>query len=85
MTWRSRCGVWRNSLTVRRRFILGPAAASCVTSAVKRQATRAGIRSRQCSSLEAYGINVSTLAAQCGMRYINGKDTVTYFGAVFFS
>ena len=37
------------------------------------------------SSLEAYGINVSTLAAQCGMRYINGKDTVTYFGAVFFS
>ena len=35
------------------------------------------------SSLEAYGINVSALAAQAGMQYINGSDTVTYFGAVF--
>lgn len=37
------------------------------------------------SSLEAYGVNVSELAAQCGMRYNNGKNTVTYFGAVFFN
>lgn len=37
------------------------------------------------SSLEAYGVNVSELAAQCGMRYINGTNTVTYFGAVLFS
>lgn len=36
------------------------------------------------ASLEAYGINVSALAAQCGMRYINGENTVTYFGAAFF-
>jgi len=36
------------------------------------------------SSLEAYGINVSKLAAQCGMRYINGENTVTYFGAALF-
>ena len=35
------------------------------------------------SSLEAYGINVSTLARSAGMKYINGVDTVTYFGAVF--
>lgn len=35
------------------------------------------------SSLEAYGINVSALAAQAGMQYTNGPDTVTYFGAVF--
>lgn len=34
-------------------------------------------------SLEAYSINVSTLAAACGMKYINGVNTVTYFGAVF--
>lgn len=34
------------------------------------------------SSLEAYGINVSALAQLCGMKYINGPDTVTYFGAV---
>lgn len=39
---------------------------------------------RAMSSLEAYGVNVSELAVQCGMRYINGENTVTYFGAVFF-
>ena len=37
------------------------------------------------SSLEAYGINVSELAKSAGMRYINGQNTVTYFGAVFFN
>ncbi len=37
------------------------------------------------SSLEAYGINVSRLAALAGMKYINGTNTVTYFGSVFFS
>ncbi len=36
------------------------------------------------SSLEAYCINVSTLASSCGMNYINGTDTVTYFGGFFF-
>ena len=33
-------------------------------------------------SLEAYGVNVSLLAEAAGMRYINGQDTVTYFGAI---
>lgn len=36
------------------------------------------------SSLEAYGINVSQLAKLAGMKYINGENTVTYFGAVLF-
>ena len=36
-------------------------------------------------SLEAYCINVSKLAASAGMKYINGANTVTYFGAVLFS
>lgn len=36
-------------------------------------------------SLEAYGIHVSKLAESAGMKYINGQDTVTYFGAVLFS
>lgn len=35
-------------------------------------------------SLEAYGVNVSKLAELAGMKYINGQDTVTYFGAVLF-
>ena len=33
-------------------------------------------------SLEAYGVNVSKLAASADMKYINGSDTVTYFGAI---
>ena len=37
------------------------------------------------TSLEAYGINVSTAAGQAGMKYINGANTVTYFGAVLFN
>ncbi len=32
------------------------------------------------SSLEAYCMNVSTLAPICEMKYINGANTVTYFG-----
>lgn len=36
------------------------------------------------ASLESYGINVSKLALACNMNYINGKNTVTYFGGVFY-
>lgn len=36
-------------------------------------------------SLEAYGVNVYELAKAAGMKYINGSNTVTYFGAVLFS
>ena len=33
-------------------------------------------------SLEGYGIMVSELAGQAGIRYINGSNTVTYFGGL---
>lgn len=36
-------------------------------------------------SLEAYGVNVSRLASVAGMKYINGANTVTYFGATLFN
>lgn len=36
------------------------------------------------ASLEAYGVSVSELAQKCNMKYINGQDTVTYFGALLF-
>ena len=36
------------------------------------------------ASLEAYGVNVSELAAAAGMKYINGQNTVTYFGAFLY-
>jgi predicted metal-binding protein len=34
--------------------------------------------------IEACGINVSSLAKLVGMNYINGQNTVTYFGMVLF-
>ena len=40
---------------------------------------------RALASLEAYGIYVSKLAELAEMNYINGKNTVTYFGAYLFS
>lgn len=39
---------------------------------------------RALSSLETYGVAVSQLAQLAGMKYINGVNTVTYFGACFF-
>ncbi|MDR1130994.1 MAG: DUF2284 domain-containing protein [Oscillospiraceae bacterium] len=35
------------------------------------------------SSLEAYGIYVAKIAEVSNMKYVNGKDTVTYFSGVF--
>lgn len=36
------------------------------------------------ASLESYGINVYELASACDMKYINGQNTVTYFGGLFY-
>ena len=36
------------------------------------------------ASLETYGADVSKLAEAAGMKYINGQNTVTFFGAVLF-
>jgi predicted metal-binding protein len=36
------------------------------------------------SSLEGYGINVSATAKSTSMKYINGVNTVTYFGMILF-
>lgn len=35
-----------------------------------------------CHSLEGYGFNVTELAKKAGMKYNNGDNTVTFFGAV---
>ena len=39
---------------------------------------------RMCPSVESYGIFVNEEAAEAGIHYINGANTVTYFGNVFF-
>jgi len=36
-------------------------------------------------SLESYGVNVYSTAQHAGLAYINGADTVTYFGMVLLS
>ena len=36
------------------------------------------------SSLEAYGVNVGATVKRTAMQYINGANTVTYFGLVLF-
>ena len=40
---------------------------------------------RAMPSLESCGVDVSRTASRAGMRYINGQNTVTYFGAVLFT
>lgn len=37
------------------------------------------------ASMEACGINVLELSREFGFAYINGKNTVTYFGLILFS
>ncbi len=49
----------------------------------KRQGIPCRHPERAMRSLETYGINVSLLAPLANMKYINGQNTVTYFGAVF--
>ena len=39
---------------------------------------------RALASLETYGIAVSELATLAGMKYINGQNTVTFFGGFLF-
>ena len=36
------------------------------------------------ASLEAYGVFVSETAKHAGLQYINGANTVTYFGIILF-
>ncbi|MBQ8884747.1 MAG: DUF2284 domain-containing protein [Clostridia bacterium] len=36
-------------------------------------------------SIEACGVDVTDLARKCGINYINGENTVTYFSVVFFN
>jgi predicted metal-binding protein len=36
-------------------------------------------------SMEAYGVAVSELAESCGLKYTNGANTITYFGAILYN
>ena len=75
---------WSKSLPLARSLALG--AGGCRVCSVCARETNEPCRHPDLamSSLEAYGIAVSELAKTCGMKYINGPDTVTYFGCLFF-
>ena len=64
---------------------LGAGGCGVCKTCAKRDGTPCRFPALAMPSLEAYGINVSALAAAAGMEYINGQNTVTYFGAVMFT
>lgn len=39
---------------------------------------------RALSSMESYGVFVAETARNAGMKYVNGTNTITFFGIVFF-
>ena len=63
---------------------LGAGACRICPSCAKEENTPCRHPDRALASLEAYGIDVSKLAAASGLKYINGKNTVTFFGGVMF-
>ena len=64
---------------------LGAGGCGVCESCAKRTGEPCRFPEKAMPSLEAYGINVSELAKSADMNYINGQNTVTYFGAVLFS
>lgn len=64
---------------------LGTGGCSICSRCARRDDQPCRFPDRALSSLEAYGIAVYELANLSGMKYINGPNTVTYFGALFFS
>jgi len=39
---------------------------------------------RAISSLEAHGVDVSSIQQACSLKYVNGMNTVTYFSGLFY-
>lgn len=63
---------------------LGAGGCGVCPTCAKRTGEPCRFPDRAMPSLEAYGINVSQLAKAADMKYTNGQDTVTYFGAILF-
>lgn len=65
-------------------FVLGAGACGICSRCSKRDGESCRFPDKAVVSLEACGIDVSQLAKLAGMKYINGANTVTYFGAVLY-
>lgn len=77
--------LWDMTDALERKDVLHLGAGGCRLCSVCAKITDEPCRhpKRAMKSLEAYGVNVTLLAQRAGMRYINGQNTVTYFGVVF--
>ncbi|NLI54874.1 MAG: DUF2284 domain-containing protein [Clostridiales bacterium] len=65
-------------------MVLGAGACGICKTCTKPDGLPCRFPDRAILSLEACGIDVSALAKRCGLRYINGKNTVTYFGIALY-
>ena len=74
---------WNNK-NISRRLHLGVGGCGACERCAKKDGLPCRRPDTAMPSLEGYGINVSMLASSAGMKYINGANTVTYFGAVLF-
>ena len=63
--------------------ILGVGGCGICERCAARDETPCRFPERAISSLEAHAIHVAVLSEKVGMKYINGENTVTYFGGVF--
>lgn len=73
---------WRAMLP--QSIVLGAGACGVCAVCTKPEGQPCRFPEQAITSLEACGVNVSELAANCGLNYINGKDTVTYFGMLLY-
>lgn len=65
-------------------FVLGAGACGVCAVCSKRDDQPCRFPDKAITSLEACGIDVSQAAKLAGLRYINGENTVTYFGMVLY-
>lgn len=65
-------------------FVLGAGACGVCGDCTKREGKPCRFPERAITSLEACGVDVSHLAKLAGLKYINGANTVTYFGVLLY-
>lgn len=71
-----------DSWTLSEALHLGAGGCHLCDSCAKRDEAPCRFPDRALPSIEAYGMDASSLAAACGLRYVNGENTVTYFGVL---
>ncbi len=67
-----------------RSMVLGAGACGVCAACTKPDGLPCRFPERAVTSIEACGIDASALAKRCGLNYINGRNTVTYFGILLY-